>query len=272
MKKIFLAVALIIATATQAQDKIKGNRDPSTVITAIEAFNAIEIGGDFDVAIVKGITSQIEVTADSNLHQYITPTVLNGKLTITATVNIRSKKELKIRIIYPGDLATIVVKEKAYLSTLADYESQQLNLEVRDNAKIFMTAKVEKLTFYMKNKARGEVNFKGSNANVILQDNSSLKALLDYKDASLSMSSKADGRIDGDMNKATFKLESRASLNASNLIVKDLNLQINNNASAKVNAKDTFNLKSSNSANTELHNTPKINIEEFSGSSVLSKK
>lgn len=272
MKKILFVLAIIITNTLQAQEKVKGNREPSTVVTTIEDFNFIELGGEFEVAIVKGITSQIEVTADSNLHQYIVPTVINGKLTINASVNIRSKKELKIRLIYPGDLGTIIVKEKATLSTISDYESQLLNLEVRDDAKLFMTAKVDKLTFYMKNKARAEVNFKGSNANINLQDNTSIKALIDYKEASIIMTSKADGRIDGDMNKATLKLDSRSSLNASNLVVNELNLQISNNASAKVNAKNKLNLKSSNSASTELHNSPKINIEEFSGSSVLSKK
>jgi len=272
MKNIILLLAFLIAATTQAQEKVKGNREPSTVITDIDVFNAIEIGSDYEVAIVKGTTAQIEITTDSNLHEFMVPTVTNGLLTINTTAKIRSKKELKIRLIYPGNLGTIVVKEKAELSTITAYEAEELTIETRDNAKIFITARVNKLNLTMKGGSKGEINFKGENASVKLEDNANLKALLDYNTARIDMYSRSDARIDGDMKTAAITLESRAAFNGSNLVVDDLNVVISNYASAQVNAKRNLNLKSSNDAKTEVHNTPKIAIEEFTGSSVLSKK
>lgn len=272
MKNLVLLLAFLTILTTQAQEKVKGNREPSTVITAIEDFNTIEIGGDYEVAIVQGSTAQIEVTTDSNLHEYIVPNVTNGLLTINTTARIRSKKELKIRLIYPGNLGTIVVKEKAELSTITEYQAQELRIETRDDAKIFITAAVDKFNLKMKGSSKGEINFRGTQANLILEDSADLEALLDYSSATITMSSRSDARIDGDMKDAVVTLESRAEFNGSNLIIDDLNLIISNNASAQVHAKNNLNLKSSNDAKTELHSTPKIIIEEFTGSSVLSKK
>lgn len=272
MKNYLLLLAFLTFATTQAQDKVKGNREPSTVITVIAPFNSIEIGSDYEVSIVRGTTAQIEVTADSNLHQYLKPTVTNGLLTITSSVRIRSKKELKIRLIFPSDLTTIVVKENAELSTITDYEAPALSLEVRDDAKVFMTAKVERFNLTMKSGSKGELNFKGDEATVILEDNANLKALLDYDNATITMSSRSDARIDGDMKNATVKLESRAEFDGSNLVVKDLNVIVTDNATAKVNASSTLNLKSNKDGKTELHNTPTITIEEFNGNSILSKK
>jgi hypothetical protein len=272
MKNIILLIAFLTVIMTQAQEKVKGNREPSTVITDIEVFNTIEIGGDYEVAIVKGSTAQIEITTDSNLHAFIVPTVTNGLLTINTTARIRSKKELKIRLIYPGNLGTIVVKEKAELSTITEYESDELSIETRGDAKIFITAKVEKLTLIMKGSSNGEINFKGENATLKLEDNANLKALLDYNSATITMFGKSDARVDGDMKTATVTLENRAEFDGSNLVIDDLNVVISNNANAKVNAKSNLNLKSRNDVKIELYGTPKIVLAEFTGSSVLSKK
>lgn len=272
MKNSLLAVLFLTLTIAQSQDKVKGNREPSTIITTLADFENIEIGNDYEISIVKGIAPQIEVTTDSNLHQYIVPVITEGVLSINTTATIRSKKELKIRLIYPGNLGTIIVKDKAELSTITDYEANELTLEVRDDAKIFMTARVSNFNLTMKSGTKGEINFKGDNAKVVLEDNANLKGILDYKEAAITMSSRTDARIDGDIKKAMITLDSRAEFNGSNLVVDDINLIIANNANAKVNAKNNLNLKSSNDARTALYNTPKIVIEEFTGSSVLSKK
>lgn len=272
MKKLLLLLTLFTVTTSLGQEKVKGNRKPSTVITTLAYFENIEIGNDYEISIVKGIAPQIEVTTDSNLHQYIVPVITEGVLSINTTATIRSKKELKIRLIYPGNLGTIIVKDKAELSTITDYEANELTLEVRDDSKIFMTARVSNFNLTMKSGTKGEINFKGDNAKVVLEDNANLKGILDYKEAAITMSSRTDARIDGDMKKAVITLDSRAEFNGSNLVVDDINLIIANNANAKVNAKNNLNLKSSNDARTALYNTPKIVIEEFTGSSVLSKK
>lgn len=272
MKTSLLITLLLSFTIVQAQQKVKGNREPSTIITDIAAFTAIEIGEEFDVAIVKGVTAQIEIATDSNLHEYIKPQVVNGKLVINSMARIRSKKELKIRLIFPSELTSIIVKDKAVLSTITDYVAPELYIEVKDDAKIYMTARVENLNFTAGGGTKSELNFKGTEAIVNINDNASVKGILDYNEATITTSGRTDSRIDGDMQTATLISNDRSDFNGSNLVVKELNVIVSDNAQVQVNAKNNLNLKSKDNGRTEVHNTPKIVIEEFTGSSVLSKK
>ncbi|GAK94566.1 hypothetical protein JCM19298_139 [Nonlabens ulvanivorans] len=61
MKKLLLVTLILTATFSQAQEKVKGNREPSTVITDVDPFTVIEIGGDYEVAIVEGVVLKLKL-------------------------------------------------------------------------------------------------------------------------------------------------------------------------------------------------------------------
>ena len=101
MKKILLFVFALTITITSAQDliKVKGNREVTTEISPIDSFETLEISEDYEITLVPGSSSQVEITTDSNLHQYLAVSVVGDKLVVTTTARIRSKKEMKFIII-----------------------------------------------------------------------------------------------------------------------------------------------------------------------------
>ncbi|MGJ8684107.1 MAG: GIN domain-containing protein [Nonlabens sp.] len=272
MKKLLLVVLILTAAVSQAQEKVKGNREPSTVITNVDPFTVIEIGGDYEVAIVEGIEAQVEITTDSNLHQFLEVAVVEGSLSITSTARIRSKKEMTIRLIYPPGLTKIIAKDKAEISAITELKMDQLELEVQDEAKLFITADIGELSLNLKGNSKSELNLRGNDAIINFSDKASAKALLKFDDINLTMKGRTDARLEGDVNTATLLLEDRADYNGNNLVYDKLNMKASHNTSSEVNVKDELTLAATDDAKIELYNTPKVVLEKFTGKTQLIKK
>lgn len=274
MKKLLIFVFAISTTIMSAQDliKVKGNREVTTEISPIDPFETLEINGDYEIEIIPGASPQVEITTDSNLHQYLAARVIDGKLVVTTTARIRSKKEMKFRIIYGPELNKITVTDDAQLSSVTSLLFEDLELNIEKDAEVFLTATVERLTLNAERSTKAELNLTGKRAVVNLQNNTTIKALIKYDDLELNMKDRADATIEGDIKTAYLKLNSRSSFKGKNLIFNKLDLNITDNADAIVNVKNQLNLESSGDAKVELHNSPKIDLNKFAGKSVLSKE
>ncbi len=272
MKKLLLVLLILTATVSQAQEKVKGNREPSTVITNVDPFKIIEIGGDYEIAIVEGAQAQVEITTDSNLHQFLEIAVLDGNLSITSTANIRSKKEMSIRLIYPAGLTKIIAKDKAEISAVTELKMDQLEIEVRDDAKLFLTANINDLTLNLKGDAKAELNLNGDKAIINFEDKASAKALLKYQDLNLTMKSRTEVKVEGDIKTGVLLLENKAAFKGSNLVFNNLNMKASQNTDCEINVKDELTLAATDSSKVELHNTPKVILEKFTGKTQLIKK
>lgn len=272
MKKLLLLVLILTGAVSQAQEKVKGNREPSTIITDVTNFNIIEIGGDYEVAIVEGITSQVEITTDSNLHEYLELSVVDSTFTINSTARIRSKKEMSIRLIYPAGLTKIIAKEKAEISSITELKANELEIEVRDDAKVFFTANINYLTLNMKGDSKAELNLRGSDANINFSDKASAKALLKYGDLKLKMTDRTNAKIEGDVDLGNLTLENKASFKGENLVFSDLVMTVTQNSDAEVNVKDKLQLSATDDTKVQLFNTAQVELEKFAGKTQLLKK
>lgn len=272
MKKLLLAILILTAAISQAQEKVKGNREPSTVITDVDPFTVIEIGGDYEVAIVEGVVPQVEITTDSNLHQFLEVAVVDGNLSISSTANIRSKKEMTIRLIYPAGLTKIVAKEKAEISAITELKMDKLEIEVRDDAKLFLTANISNLTLNLKGDSRSELNLRGNDAKINFDDKANVKALLKFQDLNLTMKGRTVAKLEGDVKSGTLLLENKASFQGDNLVFNNLNMKASQNTDCEVNVKDELTLAASDSSKVELFNSPKVILEKFTGKTQLIKK
>ena len=93
-KTIFTAAfAFLLFNGGYAQ---KGNGNVIKQDRTIEAFNAIDVGGAFEVYIRQGSTEELTVVADDNLLEYITTDVRGGTLDIGLSKSIKNSTELKI--------------------------------------------------------------------------------------------------------------------------------------------------------------------------------
>jgi hypothetical protein len=274
MKKILLFACALSVAFTQAQDliKVKGNREVTTQVSPIDSFETLEIDGDYEIEIVPGTAPQVEITTDSNLHPYLAAQVIDGKLVVTTTARIRSKKELKFRIIYGPELKKITVTDDVELSSTSSLLFEQLELNILKDAEVYMTATVNDLVLNAERSTKSELNLTGENAEITLTDNAGVKALIKYDKLILTMKDRVDATIEGDINDGTLVLTDKATIEGKNLVFKNMQLKINDNAKAFVNVKNDFVLEASNDAETTIYNSPKIELKKFAGEAVLKKQ
>lgn len=272
MKNILVVSMMLMSFAFAKAQKVKGNRDVTTQIITVEPFQTISIGQDLKVMLSEGTTPKVDILADSNLHRYIDVSVINGVLTIKTTADIRRNKELKIDIIYTPILTSINAFEDAQISTLTDLRLENLQINVKDDAKVFMTGRVDNLVFNAMSGSKSECNLAGANAQVNLNGKSSTKALIKYDTVDIMMTDRAEARIEGDANSATMVLEGKSNLTSEKLDLKDLKLNITRDAATSINVSKNIELRASGDAKVELYNNPKINMVDFSGKAVLMKK
>jgi hypothetical protein len=273
MKKILLFVFALTTTLINAQDlnKVKGSREVTTEISPLAPFKILEISDDYEIEIVPGASPQIEITTDSNLHQHLAASVIDGKLVVTTTARIRSKKEMKFRIIYGPELKTITVTDDAILSSVTSLTFEELELNIEKDAEVYLTASVTRLTLNADLSTKSELNLSGKNAVINLKNNADVKALIKYDNLELNMKDRVDAKIEGDVKNGQMNMTDTANLEGKNLIFDDLELKINNNAKTGINVKKNLSLDSSDDAEVTLYNTPKIDLKKFIGKSVLKK-
>ncbi len=273
MKNSILIALMLCTTISFSQDiKVKGNREPTTEITIVEPFSELEIDGDYEVTILQGAQTQVELTTDSNLHEFITMNRIGDKLTLSTRAKIRSKRTMEFRITYGPELRSITVREDAQLSSVTKLVFQQLNLKVDNDAKVFLTAEVEELVLNAMGSSKSELNLSGNTASINVTQNADIKALITYDTADVLMKDRVDTRIEGDVDQGKVTLSDRATMEAKNLVFKDLELYVNNNATVEVNATKSLRIEAEKDADISVYNSPKIELIKFDGDSVLRKK
>jgi hypothetical protein len=274
MKYILLFLIVASGTFSLAQDliKVKGNREVTTEITVVEPFSILEIDGDYEVVILEGKQTQVELTTDSNLHDHISMNRIGDKLTIGLSARIRSKRSMTFRVTYGPELHTIIVTDDAQLSSLTTLEFSTLNLKVDRDARVYLTAKVSDLTLNALGESKSELNLTGNKATINIANDADVKALITYNIADITMKDKVSARLEGDIDRGEVTLGDRISLEANNLVFSTLELVVSNKAKAEVNVKDHLLITAEEDADITVYNDPKIELLKFEGESILRKK
>ncbi len=102
-KSILLIVALVMASTIQAQKKIKGNGNVTSVTRTTSDYDAVSFAGGFDYVLVAGTEGKIVLEGEENLLQYISTKVKNGTLVVKTEdrINLQSTKNRSIKITVP---------------------------------------------------------------------------------------------------------------------------------------------------------------------------
>jgi hypothetical protein len=110
LKKItFLLLTISISISSKAQDwwgnskKIKGNGNVVTVTrTTPTNYNAIGVGGSFDVILIKGKEGNIKIEGEENIIPYVETEVRGNRLKIKyqKNINVRTTKRLTVTVTY----------------------------------------------------------------------------------------------------------------------------------------------------------------------------
>ena len=99
-----LVVAFSVSCSAQWGKKIKGNGDTVTIDRNVGDYDQIALAGWFDVDLVDGKEGKLSLKGESNLLEYVTTEVIDGKLTIKVEKGVDLKPsswEDGIRITIP---------------------------------------------------------------------------------------------------------------------------------------------------------------------------
>ena len=147
MKKLIItSIILTMSFSVNAQSwwnskRVSGNGDVTTITRNTSDYDAVNLGGSFDVVLVKGKEGKITIEGESNLLEYITTEVKKGVLKINTKkgVNIRTTRKMIVTVPYTdiekvslggsGDLtSTGTIKAETFAMSLAG--SGNVDLEV----------------------------------------------------------------------------------------------------------------------------------------------
>ncbi|WP_298421363.1 DUF2807 domain-containing protein [uncultured Kordia sp.] len=147
--KHYIATAFLlfitISTFAQKKEKIKGNREVTTVIYELDPFTTLEIKEELEIVLINGTTPQVEVNADENLHEVFNIDVIDGTLSISTSKQIRSHKKLEIFVTISKDLERIHVESEAEIKSLTTLNINKAEINVMEDAELDLKIKSDSL-------------------------------------------------------------------------------------------------------------------------------
>ena len=276
MKKIIFSLFLICCITqvayAQKKEKIKGSRNVVVKQHDLPVFNAIDIGEEFEVALVKGDIPKIEIEADDNLHDVIDYTVNDGTLYLTTSHKIISSKTFKIRLTFTSELNTIIAKEKAEISSLIDLEFDDITITAKENSKVYITLRGKSVKIITLKKAKTEFNITANNTVVEMSDSSDMKALINSNNLVFDLYQKANAKIEGDIDELKVRADNATNFNGQKLTAVNAELIAEGSSDCLIEVKKELTLEASGNTEVQVFNNPKINLKKFTDSASLYKK
>ncbi|QHI35070.1 hypothetical protein IMCC3317_04160 [Kordia antarctica] len=161
-KQILTAIILLVTISAFAQkkEKIKGNREVTTVIYELDSFTTLVVNEELEVTLINGSTPQVEISTDENLHEVFNVNVVNGTLTISTSKEIRSSKKLEIFVTISEDLERIHAEGDAELKSLTTLNIKKVEINAMGSSKLDLRIKSDSLAIngYRNSKHQYQIN------------------------------------------------------------------------------------------------------------------
>ncbi|MBY0486343.1 MAG: DUF2807 domain-containing protein [Flavobacteriaceae bacterium] len=275
MKKSILLLALVLISSlafSQKKEKVKGSKIVTTEIKKIENFEALEVLDNLEVFLVKGTECGLEIEADDNLHDAI-DIVLNGStLKLSTLKNAFGYKKLSIRITYTDDFKSVIARNEASITALADVELDSVTFKSYDESNLFLNSKSKNITILMDDKSKAELNSKAEKTSITLSKNAKLKALITSKELTFDMYQKTDAVVEGDIDSLKLRLDNNASFEGKKLITKTAELTAELYSKASILVDTSITIEASGKSEIQLFGDQKIELKRFVDSAILIKK
>ncbi|WP_456315343.1 head GIN domain-containing protein [Pseudomonas shirazensis] len=245
MKKsiqLFVCGALLMGFIANAQwssndqNKIKGNGKVVTETRNTGDYDAIKVGGPFDVNLVSGKEGKIIIKGEENLLAAIKIEVVDNalKIYVDKTINIRPSSGLKIEITVPFEKISSVS-----LSGSGDIQTKSIIKNDKFEAKL-----------------AGSGNFKLD---------------IDSNDFELNVSGSGNVALKGSADNFTTKLSGSGNINASNLKSKNVNANVSGSGNSIVNCEGNLTARVSGSGDIKYIGNPDKRDVKVSGSGNITK-
>ncbi len=276
MKKIltllFFGLLSFSFCYAQSSEKIKGNRNVTTIQTNIESYHTIALDEDFEVEIIYDRNPYVEIETDENLHEFIEFQVIDSVLTFNKTIKITSKKRLNIKVTYNDALKHIETTDNAEILSLATMDLENGTLKTRGSSKAGLTIKSNNFDFSSDDKSKVKLNLTSENCILNLSGNSKLEALINTTDISATLYQRANANIEGTSEIAKLDLDNNTQFNGKNFTINTCEVLCEISSDAYLEVLDNITIDASGNSSINLYGNPKIIINKLTDTTKLQKK
>ncbi|WP_452228778.1 head GIN domain-containing protein [Lacinutrix sp. MEBiC02404] len=272
-----LCIAMLAITGF-AQEKVKGNKNVTTIETIIDDFNTITFGEKFEIELIQSDAPSVEIETDENLHEIIQFSVKDSVLSFSTSAKIQSSKRLNIVVNITKSLRNIEINEDAEVSAANTLKNDSLSLKINDYAKAFLNIKNKSFTFTNNNKStfgissKSKLNIESEKVIIELNESSKTEALIETDSLQVDMYQGAFAKMEGDVEHMQLTSINSSDFSAKNLTVNTCNLVIEDSSDATIHVVNEFTLEASGTSEIYLYGDPKITINAFKNTSTFHKK
>lgn len=280
MKPLHILATLLLFSVSfsYSQEKIKGNKNVTTVETILDNFHTLTLSDDFEVQLMKSNKSSVEVETDENLHDVIKFGVVNGELSFKYDMKIRSRKKQNIIIRYTDSLQNFVFKGNSQVNCFNTIDNDSINIIVKDKARFNLDIDTDYLNIRMNSrsglslKSRSQLNLNSKNADFFFNEGSKLEAIVRCDTLNVLMQESPNLSIEGKADFLKATLSGSSTFNGEKFIVTNTNAILKEDSDYEIQVTDEIILNASDNSETYLYGNPKIIIDRFSGKTRLYKK
>jgi len=269
----FILLSFISFTNVQAQKmpKIKGNRIVAPYNAPLEAFNAIVLDNDLKLNIVASDTTGVSMIADDNLPPVFKFKVTDRVLYISTYYQITASKQLDITL-YTPTLDRVVVSSGELGLTL-DPRFKKTQLSLSGNATVAVAGTVPSFSVYSDEKSFVNINGSFSSFAMQMTDRSTATIFGDVSNtAQLNMQDKASLKWGGTVAFLTASFDGASVLDAMDLSIDEASVHASGKSKLDLHILSHLTYFSKEESQLDLYGTPRIDLLEFSGTSMMRKK
>lgn len=262
---------ITISTFAQNKEKIKGNREVTTVIYELDPFTKLEVIEELEITIINGTSPQVEVITDENLHEVFAIDVVDGTLKIATTKEIRSSKKLEIFVTISENLEGIRVEGKAELKSLTTLNIKKTEINAFGDAEIDLKIKSDTLTINSFGSADQKYQIYTKELNLTALEDSKIEANIQATKVT-SRVEFAEVKLEGQADNLYVQVKEKGEFITPKFKVKDMIVKATEQAKVVVNATGSITIDAYDTAEISLLGSPTlINILTFEGEAVLRK-
>lgn len=275
MKKLTLLLLVSIismASFSQKKDKIKGDKNVTTVTNGFErGFTAIEISDNLKVTLKRSLQNSYTLTADKNLHDVIKFSITEGILKIYTTSNIVNSKKLDITLGL-NNLEYIYLKDDAELKSDKTFEGNAININVQNASKFDLDLRSKQVTIKMLSGSKGKLKLRADDLVIALSDKANLEADLNLNTTSVSLTNNAKLRLDGSSDRVSFTTIDSSELDAKRMKVSTADVTATKGSEIHIDARKSLSIDARDKSKVFVYSEPRIDIKKFADRAEIIKK
>jgi hypothetical protein len=257
---------------SQAQEKIKGNKEVTIEDRQLNDFHSIEIVDDFLVEILYNENQSVAITADSNLHQYISTVVENGVLTLKISENVIRSKSLTATIKVNKNLLEINGYNKAKIESKNMVVIDSLTINAFDNSDFNLKLNSKSVSVNSKKTSSINLNLLSDNLFIRAEESSKIDLNLNAKNVRITALDKASIAAQGTANLFEIEAQGNSSFKGKSCQFSEALVNASNGSKISVNALENLTILARNASEIFIYGTPKISLMEFFDKAILYKK